>query len=342
MVSEKKKQKLKEVRQELKKYRVIGIIDMHKLPARQLYEIKKKLREDAVIKMVKKRLIKLAFRDSGLKDIEELDRHVKGEPALMLSNTNPFKFAKIIDASKSKAFAKAGDIAPSDIVIRAGPTSLSPGPVIGELQRVKIPASVEGEKIAVRQDTVVARKGDVIEKPLADVLAKLGVEPIEIGLNLLAAWEDGYVYEQNLLFMPAEKYISDLKAAGMHAFNLAFSMNYYTKDNITLFLSKAHQEARALALNADILTNETIKPLVAKAKSRADVLKGMLKEPTETVKEEQKELKEDRVDIKKEEMGAKKPEDEKEVKHKAGEEKPKERKEKKTKEKKSARKTKKE
>ena len=328
MVSEKKKQKLKEVRQELKKYQVIGIIDMYKLPARQLYEIKKKLREDAIIKMVKKRLIKLALKDCGLKGIEELDRYVKGEPALMLSNTSPFKLAKIIDTSKSKAFAKAGDISPADIVVRAGPTSLPPGPVIGELQRVKIPASVEGEKISIRQDTIVARKGDAIEKPLADVLAKLGVEPIEIGLNLLAVWEDGYVYVQELLFTPAEKYINDLKAAGMHAFNLAFSANYYTKENIELFLSKAHQEAYALALEADIQTDETIKPLLAKAKAQADALRGMAKEPAGRQEEE---IKEDQLYIKKEEAKPKPKEESKEAKTRAKEEKPKEHKEKKTK-----------
>lgn len=279
MVSEKKKQKLKEVREDLKNYNVIGIVDMFKLPARQLYDIRNKLREEAVIKMVKKRIIKLAFKECGLKNIEELDKYVEGEPALLLSNSDPFKLAKTIAASKSKAAAKEGDIAPADIIVREGPTSLPPGPAIGELQRAKIPAAVEAEKIVVREDTTVAKKGDVIEKPLADILSKLGIEPMEIGLNLLASWESGYVYGKDVLFVPADKYISDLKTASSRAFGLAFSINYYTKENIPLFLSRAHQEAYSLALAADILTSDTVKPLLAKAHAQAEVLQEMVKEP---------------------------------------------------------------
>jgi large subunit ribosomal protein L10 len=289
VVSEKKKQKLKEVREDLKKYPVIGIIDMFKLPGRQLHEIRNKLRDEAVIKMVKKRIIKLALKDCGLKGIEKMDEYVQGEPALLLSKTDPFRLAKTINQSKSKAFAKAGDVAPIDIIIREGPTSLSPGPVIGELQRAKIPAAVEGEKITVREDTVVAKEGDVIDKTLADVLVKLGVEPMEIGLNMLAAWENGYVYTKDILFIPAEKYIENLQTASVQAFNLAYNVNYYTKDNVSLFLSRAHQEAFSLAVAADILTEDTVKPLLAKAQAQAEALKGMAKQ--EVKKEEPKEEK---------------------------------------------------
>lgn len=100
MVSEKKKQKLKEVKEDLKNYKVIGIVDMFKLPARQLYDIRNKLREEAKIKMVKKRIIKLALKECGLKNIEEIDKYVEGEPALLLSNSDPFKLARTIGTSK--------------------------------------------------------------------------------------------------------------------------------------------------------------------------------------------------------------------------------------------------
>ncbi len=316
MVSEKKKQKLKEVKEDLRKYPVIGIIDMFKLPGRQLHEIRNKLRSEAVIKMVKKRIIKLALKDCGLKDIEEMDKYIQGEPALLLSKTDPFRLAKTINQSKSKAFAKAGDIAPMDIIVRAGPTPLPPGPVIGELQRAKIPAAVEGEKITVREDTVVAEEGDTIDKTLADVLVKLGVEPMEIGLNLLAAWENGHVYTKDILFIPTEKYLEDLQLASSQAFSLAYNVNYYTKDNVSLFLSRAHQEALAIALQADILTKETAKPLIAKAKTQAETLKGMIKKE---VKEEPKEKPEKKKEEKekKEKPKEKKPKKKKEPKPKA-------------------------
>ncbi len=274
MVSQKNVQTVKEVSEQLKKHPVIGIIDMFKLPASQLHQIRTMLRGNATIRMVKKSLMIRAFNDSGIKGIGALEEKLQGEPALILSEMNPFKLAMMVDRNKSEAPAKPGDIAPKDIEIKAGPTSLSPGPVIGDLQKAKIPASIEGDKIHVKQDVIVAREGDEINEILADVLSKLSITPMEIGLNLLAVWEDGIVYEKDILFVPQEKYVSDLVAAHQAAFNLACSAGFPTKDTVPLLLSKAHQAAFNLATEAGILTKETVKPLLAKAAAQADALKA--------------------------------------------------------------------
>jgi large subunit ribosomal protein L10 len=289
MVSQKKIRTVKEVGELIRDYRVIGILDMHKLPARQLHQIRGKLKGKATIRMVKKRLINLILQNSKLKNLEDLAKSIQGEPALLLSNENPFKLARIISESKSKAVAKPGDVAPEEIMIKAGPTPLPPGPVIGELQKVKIPAMVQGDKIAVRQDTVVAKKGDVIEKSLAGILAKLGIEPMEIGLNLIAVWESEIIYGSDILFIPAQKYVEDIRAAHSRAYALTLGIEYYTKDNVSYFLSKAHRQATALATKANFLTKETMKPLLAKADAHAKEIRKHVKEPEAKAEAEPKE-----------------------------------------------------
>lgn len=292
MVSQKKLQTVKEVGEQIKDFNVICVLDMHKLPARQLHDIRNKLRGKATIRMVKKRLIKFILKESGKKNIEKLLEHIQGEPALLLSKEDPFRLARIIMESKSKAKAKAGDTSPEEIVVKAGPTPLPPGPVIGELQRVKIPAMVQGDKIHVREDTIVAKEGDIISKELADILGKLGIEPMEIGLNLLVAWDNGILYGRDVLFIPAEKYLEDLQQAHAKAFNLAFNIGYYTPDNIPLFLSKAHNEALALAKATNTITKETIGEVLGKAKAHAETLKKHVKEPKESAAEKKEEKKE--------------------------------------------------
>ena len=287
MVSEKKKQAVQEVKAEFKKYPVIGILSMFKLPARQLHQIRNKLREKATIKMVKKRLIIRALKEAGLKDLEKLIEYVHGEAALLLTNEDPFRLARVIEKSKSKAPAKPGDIAPMDIEIKAGPTDLAAGPVIGELQKAKIPASVQDGKIAVMKDTVIAKEGDEIPPEVAGIMAKLGIEPMEIGLNLLAVWENGQIFTKDILFVPLEKYIEDIQLAHSSAFNLALNIGWVTPDNIPLLLSKAHQEALSLAREADILTSETVGTVLAKAQAQPEALKSKLK-PVEAPKEEPK------------------------------------------------------
>ena len=276
MVSQKNVQTVKEVTGQLKKYPVIGILDMHALPASQLHKIRTLMRGKAVIRMVKKTLLTLAIKEADIKGVDELNDKLQGQPALLLSEENPFKLAMMVDKNKSEAPAKEGDISPKEIMIPAGPTSLPPGPVIGEFQKARIPATIEGDKIHVKEDTVVAKEGDEISGLLAGLLAKLGVSPMEIGLNMICALEKGTIYGKDILFIPQEKYVSDLVACHQNAFNLAFSAGYPTKDTMPILLSKAHQEAFSLASEAGIMTSETVKPLLAKANAQMAVLKSKL------------------------------------------------------------------
>ncbi len=277
MVSEKKKRVVSDVGKEIKEYPVIGILDMFKLPASQLDEIRNSLREMAKIKMVKKRLMKRILNNCGLKGADKLCEYLQGEPAFLFSNTDPFKLAIKLSRSKSPAPAKAGDIAPKDIIIKAGPTSLSAGPVIGELQRLKIPAGVEGEKIFVKQDTVIAKKGDVISSNVAGMLSKLGIKPMEIGLNLIAALEDGIIYEKDVLFTDPDEYLGQLRQACSDAFNLSVHIGYVTKENVSALLSKGYRQACVLADEAGIITKDNAPKQLARGAAHAKALKDKAK-----------------------------------------------------------------
>lgn len=269
MVSTKKIQTVKEVKKLMGEYQVIGILNMHNLPGRQLHEIRNKIRGKAVIRMVKKRLITIILKE---KKLDVLEPYIQGEPALFLSKEDSFKIARVLQNSKSEALAKPGDIAPEDIIIPAGPTNLPPGPAIGELQKIKLPAGVEGDKIVIKKDTVVAKEGEEISAAVADVLSKLKIMPMEIGLNLIAVWENGTVYDKDILFIPEDHYLNEIKLAVGQAFNLSVNAGIVTKETVPLLLSKANAEAKALAEKAGIVSPATIGGLLAKGHSQAKAL----------------------------------------------------------------------
>lgn len=275
MVSAKKQAWLKVLQKELEQYKVIGMLDMYKLPARQLMEIREALRGKAVIKMYKKCLITLALsKKPGMADMAGSVGRI---PALLFSNENPFSLAKVISESKSMASAKSGDTTANDIVVRGGLTELAAGPVIGELQRAKIPATVKDGKIEIRQDTVVAKAGSTIDGNLANILAKLKVKPMEIGLNLVCAYEDGHIYQRDILFKPRQTYINEMQQAFRNYMGLSLNLGIPTKDNIKMLLSKAHGEAFGLAMEAGFVTEETTKPLLSKGHAQAESLKAAAK-----------------------------------------------------------------
>ena len=271
MVSKKKIETVKSLEKQFEEFSVIGMLDMHKLPARQLHYIRNKLRGKIVIRMAKKKVMAIALKNKG---ITKLDPYIQGEPALFLSNEDLFRIARVLQVTKSEAPARPGDISPRDIVIKEGPTPLPPGPVIGELQKLKIPAGVEGDKIVVKKDTTLVKEGDEITQPVADMLLKLNIQPMEIGLNLIAALEGGIVYEKSILFVPEDHYINLVKEAAARAFSLSISLNIINSETLPFLLSKANREAEALALEANIITPSTVGQLLAKATAQAKSLQG--------------------------------------------------------------------
>ncbi len=280
MVSEKNKKMLKEVKAQVEQYAVVGIIDMHKLPGKQLHQIRNKLRGQAAIRMVRKNVLKLVLEQIKIPNAAELAKSIRGEPALIMSGLSPFKLARMIEQYKSPAKAKEGDIAPFEIVVKEGPTPLPPGPAIGDFQKLKIPAMVQGDKIAVRKDTVVAKSGDVISKDLAGMLSKLGIEPMEVKLNVVSAIENGIVYGSDMLFVPIEECVGQLRSAASAAFNLAVYMNYCTSETMPFLIAKASREARGLAKSAGVITPDTVGELLAKATAEAGAV-GKFVKPVE-------------------------------------------------------------
>ena len=278
MVSERKKQEVNEIRELIEKYPVIGILDLFKMPSRQLQFIRKSLRGNVLMKMSKKRLIKLVLKDvKGKKDIEKLDKLTPKEPALIFTEMNAFEIFKVLKKNKSLRYAKENDIAPDDIVVHAGPTSLMAGPAIGELQRVKIPAMVKEGKIHVREDTIVVKKGEIISSQLANVLKKLDVQPMEVAVNLLVVWENGVVYEKEILDVDEELYAQNIREAHTYALNLCVNVCYPNKESIKILLRKAYQNGKNLGIKAKFLDRGVVKELMGKANSQAQMLKGMLK-----------------------------------------------------------------
>ena len=243
-VSEVKKKEVMLVKDLISKYRTIGILDLTNLPSPQLQDARKKI--DVNIRVTKKRLLKIALNDVD-KGVEKLEDSLeKIIPALILTNNSSFKLAKDLRKGKSFVAAKAGQIAPNDLVVKAGPTNLPPGPIIGELGSVGIRASVEQGKVTVKEDSVIVKAGEVISRKAADVLIKLGIKPMELGLNLVATFENGYLFKKDVLNVDDKYYLNALKLAASEALNLSVSIGYVTEDNIELFLRKAESEAKAV------------------------------------------------------------------------------------------------
>ena len=274
-VAEYKKEIVKKLVELIKEYPIIGVVNMENLPAPQLQTMRAQLRGKFFITMTKRNLIKLAFEQakSEKKDVEELENYLGGMPALIFTKENPFMLSKTLQKNKSPAPAKAGQTAPRDIVVNKGATPFAPGPIIGELAMAGIKAGVEGGKVAIKEDTVVVKAGEKIKPKVAEILTRLGIQPMEIGLDLVAVLEKGLVYTRDILFIDEAEYKNRLTNASRWAFNLANYISYPTKATISHLIAKAHNDAKALGVAQNIFDAEVIEVLLGKAEQQMLSLK---------------------------------------------------------------------
>ncbi|WP_297486658.1 50S ribosomal protein L10 [Thermococcus sp.] len=268
-VAEWKKKEVEELAEIVKSYPVVALVDVAGVPAYPLSRMRDKLRGKALLRVSRNTLIELAIKkaakDLGKPELEKLLDYIQGGAGILATEMNPFKLYKLLEESKTPAPAKAGVPVPHDVTIPAGPTSIAPGPLVGEMQALGIPARIEKGKVSIQKDYTVLKAGEVITEQLARILNALGVEPLEVGLNLLAAYEDGIVYTPDVLAIDESEYISMIQRAYTYAFNLSVNTAYPTKQTIEAIIGKAFLGAKSVAVEAGYITKETVGDIIGRA-----------------------------------------------------------------------------
>ena len=195
-----KKDMVSELVQDMREYPVVAIVDMEGIPGQQIQSMRAGLRAHAKLKMTKDKLILLALDEIAKEKpgIADLKDAVHGQCAVVTTDLDSFKLFKKLESTKTAAPAKEGQLAPYDIVVPKGPTPFGPGPIIGELQKIGIPAAIEAGKIAVKKDTTLVKAGEPIPGPVAAMLPKLEILPMIVGMDLRAAYEDGVIYKRDV------------------------------------------------------------------------------------------------------------------------------------------------
>jgi large subunit ribosomal protein L10 len=260
-------------------YTVIALSKMTKVRAAQLMMIRKKFRNDIKIKIIKNKVATKAFENvKGIAGLENLSKQLEGQCALIFTNINPFKLNLIFAQNKVFLPAKGGDIATKEIVVPSGNTGITPGPVLSEFKTANVPTKIDQGTIWVSKDTLVVRPGDIISTPLASLLSKLNVKPIEAGISVNFAIAEGLIFKEQDLRINLEEYKEDLVQSFEQALALATEAGYLTAETVKPLLVKAQQQARSLAAEAGYLTPETAGFVLPRAEVQAQAVANKAKE----------------------------------------------------------------
>jgi len=288
----------------ISKSRVVGVVGVREIPADNLQQMRGSLRGNVEIRMVRNTIARRALEASA-PEIRPLADFIEDQTALLFSNDNPFKLNSLLEKGKRPMPIKAGARAPKDIVVEAGVTSFSPGPMVGKLQAAGIPAAIKSGKVVINQKITLAKEGEVVSAKTADILKTMEIFPRNVGLELRAAYEGGLIFKVKDLSIDVEAQISELFAASAKAFGFAVEIGYATPKTVGPMLQKARAKARALVLEAGIPVPSMMEMLLAKAAANAKALSRLASgeaaleaaaAPAPAKAEEEKEEKKDEED----------------------------------------------
>ncbi len=262
----------------LQKYPVVAVADLQKVRSSQIQEIRKKLRGKAELIVAKNTILrKVAEKTADSKpEIEKFASEITGSKVLIFTHLNPYELIIFLDKNKVRVPAKGGDISTTEIVIPAGNTGLQPGPVISEFNEVKVQTRIEAGSIFVARDTIVARKGDVISTKLASLLSKLGMKPMEAGLSLSQAYDNGFLLGPNDLIFDLDKMKADFSSTAKLALSFAVEANIILPQTMPRIIAKAYRQALSVSVEAAFLTGETAQLVIQKAYANMNALSSAI------------------------------------------------------------------
>jgi len=134
-----------------------------------------------------------------------------------------------------------------------------PGPIVTELADAGVKAGIEKGKVAIKE-TFIIKKGELIKDAIANVLSKLNIKPVIVGLKPLTAYEKStkLVYDSETLSLRIDTILASLASSAAVAYNLTLELSYLTKDNAEFFITRSFTEADILAEELEYVTKENI------------------------------------------------------------------------------------
>jgi len=252
-----------------KKYKVIAIVKINKVRASQILPLRKALKGEVEFVCVKDKVAQKALEKLNIAGIKGISEELTGQCLFLFTNMSPFKLNVLLSKNKIMMAARGGDIASVDIVVPAKNTGIAPGPMLTEFKEAGIPTKIDQGTIWIQKDTTPVKKGEAINEKLAALLGKLDIKPVEAGISLYTALEEGLKYSAEEMIVDVAKIRNAFTQFHQEAISLSIEAAYVTAENINQILSKAAQSARSVSVESGFMTDETKEQILQKAHSQA-------------------------------------------------------------------------
>jgi large subunit ribosomal protein L10 len=274
-----KNQKMKFVEEhsrEIKKYSVVGILPVNGIPDRLVQASRNKMRPQVKFIIAKKSLL-IRILESDAKT-KPLVKELKGMSAIVLSNEDPFVLYKGFKANSLKLGAKPNSIAPDDINIEEGETSIQPGQAVTELKQAGIDVQIQKGKVVIAKSKVLVKKGAIITTSVSKALKTLAIQPFTASIEPQVLMSGTMIFTRDVLKIDTQQVVSEMLQGFTYALTISLKAKLVNRYTITTFIQTSYREAMALGIAAKMPEPGIIEKLVEAAALSAASLNSMVKE----------------------------------------------------------------
>jgi len=227
----------------LNEYKNVLICTVDNVGSHQMQKVRISLRGKAVVLMGKNTICRKAIREHQDSNpaLEALLPYVKGNIGFVFTNDDLNSIRKIVLENKVPASAKQGALAPIDVTVPAGPTGLDPGQT-GFFQALNIATKIARGSIEIINSVVLIKAGEKVTSSHVALLSKLNINPFFYGIKVTHVYENGSVYESNVLDLTKDDLYAKFFAGVRKIAALSLAIGYPTIASVPHVLGGAFRK----------------------------------------------------------------------------------------------------
>jgi len=247
-----KREYFEKLRVFLDKYNKIVIVGADNVGSNQMQKIRFALRGKGEILMGKNTMVRKVLREYAEANpkIEPLSPLVKNNVGFVFTNGDLNEVEKVLLQYRVGAPAKAGTIAPDDVMVPKGPTGMEPTQT-SFLQALNIASKINKGQVEIVSDVHLIKKGEKVGSSEATLLQKLNIKPFSYGLSLIHIYDNGSVYEPSVLKLTDADIIEKFRAGVANLASLSLAIGYPTLASLPHALSNAYKNVLAVAVETE-------------------------------------------------------------------------------------------
>jgi len=250
----------------LDEYPKCFIVGADNVGSKQMQEIRIALRGRAVVLMGKNTMMRKAIRGhlENNPDLERLLPHIKMNVGFVFTKEELVDVRDLLLANKVKAPAKAGALAPLNVVVPAQNTGMGPEKT-SFFQALSIPTKITKGTIEIVNDVDLIKAGDKVGMSEATLLNMLKISPFTYGLVIQKVYDSGSVFDPEILDITDDDLKDRFMAGVANVAAVCLAISYPTIASAPHSIVNGMKNLLAVAAVTDITFKEaeTLKEFLA-------------------------------------------------------------------------------